>query len=126
MSFNIMELQMETELRGELLLVTIMGRATLDASVRLLSQFCGILAEKRVQKILINMFAVSGLPLTMIDRYELGMKLTECLAQLAFNTSLAFVGIRDGFVVEVAKNRGARVEAFPSVEKALNWLAIWP
>jgi glycerate kinase len=121
-----MALQMETELRGELLLVTFTGSATLDSSVRLLNQFCGMLAEKPVHKILINMFAVSRSQLTTIDRYELGTKLSECLAQLAANTRLAFVGIRDGFVVKVARNRGACAEAFPSIEKALNWLAIWP
>ena len=119
-----MEMQIKTELQGDLLFVTYTGTATLDSSVRLLNRVTDIAAEKRIHKILLNQLAISGI-LSTLERYEIAMKGRAHLAQLGISPNVALVGVPpsvDGFAVLVAQNRGVTVDVFPTVEKALAWL----
>jgi hypothetical protein len=120
-----MDLQIETELQGDLLLVTCAGTVTLDSAVSVFKEVIDLVAEKRVPKILINMLAVSG-TLSTFDRYEFGSKIAEYLAELGIHSlSIACVGIPptiDGFAARVAQNRDVDVDVFPTLEKAQDWL----
>ncbi len=123
-----MDLQIDIELQGGLMLVTARGTLAFDAVLRILKQVCDTAAEKQVKKILVNSLAVDG-DLTTLERYQLGVEVAAYIMQRQKNTRLAFVGQppqMDGFGVRVAQNRGMTVEMFSSQQEALNWLAIWP
>lgn len=115
------ELQLEAQVQGDLLSVTCTGIATAKSFVRLLLQVCDIAAERRVQKVLFNGLAMSG-SATILDRYEVGKKVSEHLLQHKMDLRLAFVGVPptfDGFAAAVARNRDVIVEIFPTVEQAV-------
>lgn len=119
-----MDCQIETELHGELLLVTWTGRVDLDSSLESLRQVFNIAAEKRVLKVLINGLTLSGV-LSILERYELAMGVRANLVQLGISPRVAFVGIPptfNGFAAQVGKKRGVFSEVFPTIEKALDWL----
>jgi hypothetical protein len=122
-----MDVHIETELQGELLLVTLTGRVNDESLLRLFKEFLDLAAEKRVRKILIDSLAISGILSTM-ERYDLGTKIAEYVFQLGINPRIAVVGIPptvDGFVARVAQNRDVAMEVFPTCEKALAWLEMW-
>jgi hypothetical protein len=124
---NAMELRLHARMQGDLLLVTFTGIATAESFLRLLLQVCDLAAERRVQKILLNGLAVSG-SASALERYEVGLKLSEHLLQHKMDLRLAFVGVPptfDGFAAEVARNREIVTQVFPTVERATAWLGRW-
>jgi hypothetical protein len=123
-----MEMQMQTEVQGGLLLVTLTGNVDLGSSVRLLTRVVDIASEKRAQKILFDGLALTG-TLSSIERYELGTKVSAHIIHIGSNPKIAFVGLLptvDGFAVLVAQNRDVTVELFRSIREGLEWLAKWP
>lgn len=123
-----MDLRIDIELQGSVLLVTASGPVALDAAMRLLMQAFDVAKEKEVNKILVNSIAVTG-ALSTFDRYTLGVEVVAYLRQREMNPKVAFVGklpTTDGFGVRVAQNRNLTIEVFSSQEEALNWLANWP
>ena len=123
-----MDLHIDIELQGGLLLVTGSGTWALDAALRALKQFCDTAKEKGVNKILVNNLAMDG-ELSTMERYRLGVELAAYLKQCQMNPWLATVGKppgMDGFGVRVAQNRGVTVEIFSTQQEALNWLEKWP
>ena len=123
-----MDLHIDVELQGGLLLVTASGNLAFDAALLLLKQVCDTAKEKEVNKILVNALAVDG-ELSTVERYRLGAEVTAYLKQRQMNPRLAFVGkppALDGFGVRVAQNRGATTELFSSQQEALTWLDKWP
>lgn len=74
-------MDMQTELQGDLLLVTLTGKVDLSSSVRLLNQAFDIAAEGRAYKVLFNALTATG-TLSTIERYELGSKVAAHLTQL--------------------------------------------
>jgi hypothetical protein len=123
-----MDLRIDMELQGGLLLVTLSGDAALDAALRVFKQAFDTAKEKGVSKILVNALAVDGV-LSTLERYRLGVELVEYLQQHQMNPRLAAVGkppTADGFAARVGQNRGVSVEMFSSQQEALSWLAKWP
>lgn len=123
-----MDLNIDIELQGGLMLVTARGNLGFDAALRLLKQVCDTAAEKQVNKILVNSLAVDG-EFSTIERYQLGVEVAAYIMQLQMKPRLAFVGrppAIDGFGVRVAQNRGMTTAVFSSQQEALNWLDIWP
>jgi hypothetical protein len=123
----LVDLQIETEVAGDILLATCTGIATAKSFLRLLLQVCDIAAEKRVQKVLFNGLAISG-SATTLERYEVGVKVSEHLLQHKMDLRIAFVGVPptfDGFAAEVARNREVVIQVFPTVEAATAWLGQW-
>jgi hypothetical protein len=123
-----MDLQIDIELQGGILLVTASGSFTFDAALRLLKQFCDMAYEIRVSKILVDCLAMYG-ELSAFDRYSLGAEFARYLRQRQMNPRLAFVGkppTIDAFAVRVGQNRGLAAEVFSSQQEALNWLDKWP
>jgi hypothetical protein len=123
-----MDLNIDIELQGGLMLVTARGNLAFDAALRLLKEVCDTAAEKQVNKILVNSLAVVG-DLSTLERYNIGVEVAAYIMQRKMNSKLAFVGqppAIDGFGVRVAQNRGVTVEVFSSQQEALNWLDIWP
>ena len=123
-----MDLHIDIELQGGLMLVTARGNLTLDAALRLLKQVCDTAAEKQVNKIIVNCLAVDA-EFSTVERYQIGEEVSAYIRQRQVNPRLAIVGqppAIDGFAVRVAKNRGMTVQVFSSQQEALNWLAIWP
>lgn len=122
-------MQVEAELRGEILFATLRGKLGLESTSRAVKQVFDSAVEKRVHKILLNALGVSGV-MSTIDRYEIAVEVTAHLTRVGLPAArIALVGIPpsiDGFAVEVGKNRGVTVEVFPSVEQALYWLSKWP
>jgi hypothetical protein len=53
-----MDLQIDIELQGGILLVTASGSFTFDAALRLLKQFCDMAYETRVSTILVDCLAM--------------------------------------------------------------------
>jgi len=123
-----MDLHIDIELQGGLILVTARGNLAFDAALRLLKQVCDTAAEKQVNKILVNSLSVDG-ELSTLERYQIGVEVAAYIMQRQMNPRLAFVGqppAIDGFGVRVARNRGMTVEVFSSQQEALNWLDNWP
>jgi hypothetical protein len=123
-----MDLHIDIELEGRLLLVTASGSLAFDAALRLLKQVCDTAAEKRVNSILVNGLAVYG-ELSTLERYSLGVEVAAYFQQRQLNARLAFVGkppAMDGFGVRVGQNRGLTTEMFSSQQEALTWLNKWP
>jgi dihydroxyacetone kinase len=122
------DLHIDIELQGRVLLVAASGPVALDAAVRLIKQAFDAAKEKEVNKILVNTFAVNG-ALSTFERYTLAIEVVAYLRQREMNPRVAFVGklpTTDGFGVRVAQNRNLTIEVFSSQEEALNWLANWP
>jgi hypothetical protein len=123
-----MELHIEIELTGGVLLVTASGTQTFDAALRLLKQILDTAAERQVNKILVNGLAVDG-ELSTVDRYRLAIEVAAYLNERQMKPRVAFVGkppAMDGFGVRVGRNRGLSTEIFPTQQEALNWLNKWP
>jgi len=123
-----MELQITTELKGRMLLVTATGSYTFDAALRLLKQVLDTAKEKQVSKILVNTLAMNR-ELSIIDRHILAVEVVEYAKRNQMVPRLAFVGkppTVDGFGVRVAQNRGLTTDVFSSEQEALNWLEKWP
>jgi hypothetical protein len=123
-----MDLHIEVELRGGLLLVTASGSFTFDAALRLLKQVGDTAQERNINKILVDCLAMDG-ELCIFDRYSLGVEFTAYLRQRQMNPKLAFVGkppTIDGFGVRVGQNRGLTAQVFSSRQQALTWLEMWP
>jgi hypothetical protein len=119
-----MDLHIDIELHGELLLVTASGGLKFDAASRLLMRICNTAAESRVNKILVNCLAVDG-ELAAFERYDLGVEIAAYLSEHEMNLKLAFVGTlptMNGFGVRVARNRGIITNLFPSQQEAVRWL----
>jgi hypothetical protein len=123
-----MDLHIEIELAGGVLLVTASGTETFDPALRLLKQILDTAAERQVNKILVNGLAVDG-ELSTVDRYRLGIEVAAYLKERQMKPRVAFVGkppAMDGFGVRVGRNRGLSTEIFPTQQEALNWLNKWP
>jgi hypothetical protein len=123
-----MDLHIEIELTGSVLLVTASGTQTFDAALRLLKQILDTAAERQVNKILVNGLAVDG-ELSTVDRYSLAIEVAAYLNERQMKPRVAFVGkppAMDGFGVRVGRNRGLSTEIFPTQQEALNWLNKWP
>jgi hypothetical protein len=123
-----MDLRIDMEFQGGLLLVTASGNVALDAALRVYKQIFDRAKEERVNKILVNTLAVDG-ELTTLERYTLAMDLVAYLKEREMNPRLANVGkppTTNGFAVRVGQNRGVSVEVFSSQQEALSWLAKWP
>ena len=119
-----MDLHIDVEFQGGLLLVTATGNLAFEAELRLLKQVFDTAKEKGLNKILVNGLAVDG-KLTTLERYRLGAALAAYLKELRMNLKVAIVAIppaNDGFAVQVAQNRYVNTEMFLSVEEALGWL----
>jgi uncharacterized protein (DUF2384 family) len=119
-----MDLHIDIELQGELMLVTARGDLAFDAALRLLKQVCDTAAEKQIDKILVNSLAVDG-ELSTFERYRIGVQVAAYIKQRQMSPRLAFVGQPpeiDGFGVRVAQNRGVATEVFSSQQEAWNWL----
>ncbi len=122
-----MDLHIDIEVQGRVLLVTASGSVALDAAVRLLKRAFDAAKENQVNKILVNTIAVNG-ALSTFERYTLATEVVAHLKQLGMSPRVAFVGTpptTDGFGVRVAQNRNVITEVFSSQEEALNWLANW-
>jgi hypothetical protein len=123
-----MDLHVDIELQGGVLLVTARGDFAFDAALQLLKQACDTAKEKEVNKILVNALALERSPSTF-ERYRLGVGMVAHTKQRQMNPRLAFVGklpTTDGFGVRVGQNRGLTAEVFASQQEALNWLNKWP
>jgi hypothetical protein len=123
-----MDLHIDIELRGGLLLATASGNFAFDSTLQLLKQVCDTAKEKDVNKILVNFLAIDGEPSTL-ERYRLGIEVAAYLKQREMSPRLAFVGkppAMDGFGVRVGQNRGITTEMFSNQQEALGWLAKWP
>ena len=121
-------MEMQTELQGDHLLVTLTGKVDLSSCVQLFNRAFDIAAEARVYKVLFNSLGVTG-SLSTLERYELGSKVATHVTQLGTNPKIAFVGAPptvNGFAVRVAQNRDLAVELFRDVPAALAWLGKWP
>jgi hypothetical protein len=120
-----MDLHIEFESQGELLLVTAKGQVKAETASRLLKQVCYRAAENHVDKILVNCLAVTG-ELFAFERYRLGAETAAVyLTEGQMNVKLAFVGkppTTDGFGVRVAWNRGLVTKLFSTQQDALKWL----
>ena len=117
-----MDLHIDVELQGGLLLVTAAGNLAFEAELRLLKQVFD--RAKGRNKILVNGLAVDG-KLTTLERYRIGVELAAYLKELRMNLRVAIADIPpaiDGFSVLVAQNRYVTTEMFSSVEEALGWL----
>jgi hypothetical protein len=119
-----MELHIDIEFKGGVMLVTASGTILFDAASRLLKQVFETAAKNGIDKILINTLAADG-ELAVFERYGLGVEAASYLSQREMNLNLAFVGTpptMDGFGVRVAQNRGVVAKTFSTPQEALKWL----
>jgi hypothetical protein len=119
-----MNLRIDTELHGVLLLVTARGTVTFDSVSRILRQVFDAAAESQVNKILVNVLTTEG-ELAAFERYRLGADSAAYLNEREMNVKLALVGVpptTDGFGVRIAQNRGVVARVFSTQQEALSWL----
>jgi hypothetical protein len=122
------DLRIDIEIQGGLLLVTASGDLEFAATLRFFKQVLDTAREKGINKILINAFAVEG-ELSGVERYEIGAEIAAYVKQRQMNPRIAMVGKPpqlNGFAVRVAQNRDLVISAFSTQEDALNWLNAWP
>ena len=123
-----MNLQVELEMDGNLLLAVVRGTVLSDVIWPVMKQICDTALQKGVARILVDTLGVQGVP-TTADRYTLGVKLIAYCGDHKFSPRLAFIGqppVVDGFGVLVAKNRGLLTETFPNCKEALEWVRAAP
>ncbi len=122
-----MDLRIDIELRGQILLVTASGKVALEPALRALKQAFDTAKEKGVNKILVNTLAVDG-ELSTFERYRLATGSVANLRQREMNPRIAFVGkppTTNGFGVRVAQNRDVATQVFDTQQAALDWLDKW-
>src|SRR5215813_5126019 len=103
-----MNLQVELDTDGDLLLAVVRGTVSSDVIWPVLKQICDTALQKGLVRILVDTLGVQG-GITTIDRYTLGVELIAYCGDHKFSPRLAFIGqppVTDGFGVLVAKNRG--------------------
>jgi hypothetical protein len=123
-----MDLHIDIEPLGPVLLVTASGKIALDTALQLLKQAFDVAKEKELNKILVNTLAVEG-ELSTFERYRLAIGSVAHLRQRQMNPRVAFVGkppTTNGFGVRVAQNRDVTTQVFDSQQAALEWLDKWP
>ena len=117
-------MRIEIELREKLLVATLSGNVSFQTVLQLLKEVCDAAAHQEADKVLIDCLAATG-ELSILDRYTLGVEVTEHLRQLGIRPPMAFLGkppTVNGFGVLVGKNRGANAEVFSEPQDALKWL----
>jgi hypothetical protein len=122
------DLHVDIELQGGILLVTRSGTVSFDAALRAFKQAVDTAKAKQVSKILVNTLAAKG-ELSTLDRYDIATGVVEQARQREMNPKIAIVGkppTMDGFGVRVGQNRNMNAEAFSAQQPALNWLNRWP
>jgi hypothetical protein len=122
-----MELHVEMELQGAILLVTASGTATFESALRCFKQVFDTAKEKGVSKILVNSLAANG-ELSTSERYELAMGIVAHVRLRGMNPRIAMVGhppTVNGFAMRVSQNRDVSAETFSDLEQALHWLNCW-
>jgi hypothetical protein len=123
-----MNLQVELETDGDLLLAVVTGTMSFDAVWQVLKEICDTACKKNLTHILVDALAAQEV-LTTIDRYTIGVKLVDYCGRQKFWPRMAFVGeppVVDGFGVLVAKNRGLDTDIFPNRKEALEWVRAAP
>src|SRR5262245_57989433 len=109
-----MNLQVDLDTDGELLLAVVRGTVSFDSIWQVLKQICDTALQKSLNRILVDALGVQGVA-TTTDRYTVGVKFVTYCGEHKFWPRLAFVGqppVVDGFGVLVARNRGLAVESF--------------
>jgi hypothetical protein len=86
-----MDLRIDVEFQGGLLLITVRGTLAFKPALRLLKQVCDAAVEKQTDKILVNVLAADG-ELTTVERYHLGVEVAACLRQRKISPKIAFAG----------------------------------
>lgn len=123
-----MELQLDPEVQGSLLVVAATGKVQCDAAMRQFRRVLETAAASRVTKILVNALSVEG-DLPSHERYALGSELAAYATELGLDARIALVGAPpavNGFAVRIAGNRGMAAEVFSTVEGAMRWLGELP
>jgi hypothetical protein len=123
-----MNLQVDLNTNGELLLAVVRGTVSFHGAWQVLKQICDMASQKHLTRVLVDALGAHGAA-TAIDRYTLGVKLVTYCGERKLWPRLAFVGqppVVDGFGVLVAKNRGLVTERFPNSKEALQWVLAAP
>jgi CheY-like chemotaxis protein len=121
---KIMELQVDLDTDGDLLLVVASGTMSFDATWQVLKQICDTALEKNLTRIIVDALQAQGVA-TTFDRYRLGVKLVTYCGEHKLWPRLAFIGkppVVDGFGILVARNRGLDAERFPNWKEGLDWV----
>lgn len=117
-------MDVDIEIEGEVLIVKAAGTVTYDTALKLFIDASDRSAERQMRKILVNCLALSG-ALSTIERYRLGVTVSEYLQSREVIPRIALVGIpptMNGFGATVAQNRGTITQLFQTQDEALNWL----
>ena len=119
-----MNLHVDLNTDGELLLAVVTGTMSFDAVWQILKEICDTALQNKSTRILVDALAAQEV-LKTIDRYTIGVKLVDYCGRQKLWPRLAFVGsapVVDGFGVLVAKNRGLDTKTFPNWKEALEWV----
>jgi hypothetical protein len=117
-----MELKLEP--RHGYLLATITGQLSLSEAIGGYKKACDFASNRGLNKILADCSAVKG-QLSDLERYELGQTMAEYSLSRGKNAHVATIGqppTINGFVAQVARNRGLNAETFSERKPALDWL----
>ena len=97
---------------------------SLREAIRVFTKACDVAAEKGLNLILVDCLSVKG-ELSTLERYELGRTMAEYSLSRDENAHIATIGqppTINGFVAQVARNRGLNAETFSERQPALDWL----
>ena len=118
------DMELKLEPRNGHLLATITGRLSLSEAIGGYKKVCDVAADRGFDKILADCSGVEG-KLSDLERYELGRTMAEYALSRCKNLNVATIGQPppiNGFVAQVARNRGLNAETFSERQAALNWL----
>jgi hypothetical protein len=117
-----MELKLES--RDGYLLATVTGRLSLSEAIEGYKTACDFAADRGFDRILADCSAVEG-TLSDLERCELGRTMAEYCLSRCKNPNVATIGKPpkvNGFVAQVARNRGLNAETFSEWQPAMDWL----
>jgi hypothetical protein len=116
-----MNMQVDVELQGDLLLAMARGTLSFDAALGVWKQILEAAEGHHVNRILVDVTAVDG-TLSVTERYRLA---TELSPRATEDATIAVIGqsaTLEAFALIVAQNLGKLVMMFPSRPKGLRWL----
>jgi hypothetical protein len=117
-------LDLKLESRKDFLFAKVTGQVSLNEALKVYKKTCDAAVRRDFGKILFDCLGLTG-ELSELERYELGRQGAEYCRKRCPTLKTAVIGkppTVDGFVAQVASNRGMVVEIFSERQAALDWL----
>ena len=103
------------------LVARVSGAFSLQAMLRVVEKIAAEARARGAQRVLLESLSVTG-DIPDIDRYDLGKRAAEMLLHVERVAILRPAHLNTSLGIDVARNRGLDVRAFPDTKTAEDWL----